>query len=260
MKPNTAFCLVLTGAAIWLSRTPLLRRRYSVWVAILTAAIVTTAVLTISEYVFNWNAGIDELLFRDAEHLGSSSPPGRFAPGTAIALLLMSGGVLLVDRFPRTSHCLTLCAVLIALIGLLGYFYQLPSVYGAGRFTSLALNTVIGLLALCTGLLASRPDRGLTGLLIKSRHHRSQIHALIAGAVVLPIILGSVALGGERLGVYGEEFTLVFFSVLLIALTVALVGVTGARQLAVERQRTKSEEALRESEDRFRAIETIFRI
>ena len=254
MKPNTAFCLMLIAVALWLSRTPAAREGNSAWVILLTASVGLIAAITLGEYAFSWNAGIDELLFRDLEQAGSSSPPGRLAPGTACALMLISGGIAFVDRFARISQAFTLFTFLLALIGLLGYLYRLPAVSGAGRFTSLALNTVFCFLTISMGLLASRPDRGPMGLLTKSRDHRSQMRALVAGAVILPIILGSAALWGERRGFYGGEFTLVFFSVLLIALTLALVWVTGAEQLALDRRREASENALRESEELARSV------
>ena len=253
MKPNTAICLISAAWAVWLSRTPLLRSRHSTWIAILAVLIATISVFTLSEYLFHWNAGIDELLFRDSEHFGLAPPPGRIAPGTAMSLLMFAIAVFVIDRYPRLSHFLCLNAILIALVGLLGYLYQLPTVYSPGKFTSIALNTVLSLLAVGVGLLASRPDFGLTGLLTRS-HLRSQTHVLIAGAICFPMLLGSIALWGERNGIYGGEFTFVFFSVLLIVLTVLLVWVTGRQQLAFEAQRTASEEALRDSEERFRAM------
>ncbi len=254
MKANAALCILLTAAAIWLSRSEALRRRYQIWIWILVAVVSITALLTASEYLFHWNAGLDELLFYDFEHSGVIYPPGRFAPGTALCLLLLSGALLALDRRPLLSHGLALAVVLVSLIGLIAYLYNLPTLYGASRYTSMALHTVFGFLCLSLGLLATRPRVGLTALLVESRAQGSHTHSLVLGAVLLPMLLGSVALAGQQLGWYGSEFTLAFFSVMLIVLSVTLVWVTAGERQKVEGRRRQTEAALRESEERFRAI------
>ncbi len=231
MKANTAVCFALTAAALWLSRTAESRRRNAAAVCILAFAVIGIAAVTLGEYAFGVNTGLDELLFRDVEHAGTAYPPGRFAPGTGACFLLLAAALLSLDAWPRIAHGFTLAAALVALIGLIGYLYNLPTLYGAGRYTSLALHTVIGFLALTTGLVAARPDRGIAALIAEP-----QIRPLIAGALLLPLALGSVAIAGQRLGWYGGEFSMALFSVLLIVLTVALVWTT-----AIERQRIEGE-------------------
>ena len=253
MKVNTSLGILFASVAIWLGRTPSLRWRHAPWIDILSILVISISAVTIGEYFLRLNFSIDEIFLRDASAIALRQPPGRPAPGTAFALLAIAAAIFLIDRFPRITHALTLFAALIGLIGLIGYVYQLPTLYSPGRFTSLALNTVFSVLGLCAALFASRPDRGLARLLTAS-YARSQLSALLFGAIGLPILLGSLTLWGERLGVYGAEFTLAFFSVLLIVLTVLLVWVTGARYMAVEQQRSISQEALRDSEERFRAM------
>ncbi len=58
--------------------------------------------LVLSEYVFGWRLGIDELLFVD--HAGRAAGiayPGRFAPTTAINLMLAGAALLALERRPR---------------------------------------------------------------------------------------------------------------------------------------------------------------
>lgn len=240
MKPNTAACLGLTAAALWLSRTVELRRHYSLIIWILGALVIAVAVITLFEYGFGWSAGIDELLFRDSEHVGTAYPPGRLAPGTAVCFVLLSGALLALDSWPRISHGLTLAAALTALIGMIGYLYNLPTLYGAGRYSSLALHTVAGFLALSAGILAARPQRGLAALFADS-----EVRPLLNGALLFPVILGSLTLTGQRNGWYGSEFTLALFSVLLIVLTTALVWITGVERQRIQAKRRQAEEDLR---------------
>ena len=258
MKANTAFCLAMTAGALWLTREEGSREGHSVWAWVLITVVSSIALITLCEYAFDWNVGIDQLIFKDLEHAQTSYPPGRFAPGTGVCFILLSAALALVDSWPRTSHGLTLGAVLIALVGLIGYLYDLPTLYGAARYTSMALHTIVAFLALCAGVLAARPERGLTVLLAQTRPQGSTSRWVLVGAIVFPIILGSLALSGQRRGWYGSEFTLATFSVFLIVLTVALVWLTGAERQRVEARRVEAEKALRYSELQFRALaETI---
>ncbi len=239
MKANTAVCFALTAGAVRASGTATARTRNALLVWLLTGFVIAISALTLAEYAFGWNSGIDELLFRDPEHTGTSYPPGRFAPGTGICFLLISASLLLLDAWPRIAQALTLATALIALIGLIGYLYNLPTLYGAGRYTSLAVHTVGGFLALCIALAAARPDRGLAALM-KDR----ELRPLIAGAVLLPLVLGSLSIEGQRLGWYGGEFTLSLFSVLLIVLTVALVWKTGIERQRIDAERLRAQRDL----------------
>jgi signal transduction histidine kinase len=148
--------------------------------------------------------------------------------------------LLAIDARPRLADGLTLAALLVALIGLIGYLYSLPTLYGAGLYTSLALHTVTGFLAIGIGMAAARPGRGIASLFADP-----EIRPLMAGAVLLPMALGSLSRAGQRLGWYGGEFSLALFSMLLIVLTVALVWTTGRERQRVDAQRRKAEEDLR---------------
>ncbi len=254
MKVNTALGLGLTALALWLSRTPSCRKRYAPWVCLLLGIVGAIAAITLAEYVFHWSAGIDQLIFLDPEHQNSAYPPGRMAPGTAICLLILSCALILFDRFRRTSQGLILLTFLVSLIGLIGYVYHLPTVYGADLYTSLALHTVFGFVLLCLGALAARSNVGLTGLLVNSWAQHSTLHTFAAGAVLLPLALGSMVLSGQRYGLYGAEFTLALFTVLLIVVLVGLVWITGAEKQQMEEKRLRVQEALLDSEERFRAM------
>ena len=254
MRGNTAFGLGFSAGALWLSRTKISRERHSLMVWILLAMVSLIAVLTLCEYALQWNAGIDQLIFRDREHLGTLFPAGRLAPGTAFCFLTLAGAFWFLDARPRLSDSLIVVTAFVSLVGLIGYIYELPTLYGAGRYTTMALNTVVSFLALCVGLVASRPKRGVAALLVDSRAQGSNLHLLLTGAVLLPVVSGAVALQLQRLGWYGNEVTLALFSVILMALSVTLVWVTGAQRRQTEAKRYGAEKALRESEERLRTM------
>ncbi|MBV8865805.1 MAG: PAS domain S-box protein [Acidobacteriaceae bacterium] len=166
----------------------------------------------------------------------------------------MSAALLFADRWKVISHALTLLTALVATISLIGYLYDLPTLYGEALYSSLALPTIFSFLVLGAGMLASRPQRGLTALIIGSQAEASNVRSLLAGAVLLPIIVGLFTLQGQRLGWYGSEFGLALFAVILILLTVSLVWATERERQRVEAKRLEAEQALRNSEEKFRTL------
>src|SRR5712691_1377697 len=86
MKANTAVAVILAGLSLWLSvpgwENPAAR-------AVARGCAGATALiglLTLCEYVFDWNLGIDQLLFRDYP-AALDTPPGRMASLTTLSLL-----------------------------------------------------------------------------------------------------------------------------------------------------------------------------
>ena len=83
MKANTAVALVLAGAALFISGSraapPL--QGLARAMALIVAAL---GLVTLSQYVFGWRLGIDELLFRDTAN-AYNAIPGRMSPYIALA-------------------------------------------------------------------------------------------------------------------------------------------------------------------------------
>ena len=95
MKANTAVCFVLSGIALFLalappaSATPRQRIGLSRLGRACGGLSGLIAALTLSEYIFAWNSGIDQWLFLDAVGAAGTSHPGRMAPETAVCFVLL---------------------------------------------------------------------------------------------------------------------------------------------------------------------------
>ena len=95
MKANTAVCFVLSGIALFLALAPpasaTLRQRIGLSRLGRACGGLSglIAALTLSEYIFAWNSGIDQWLFLDAVGAAGTSHPGRMAPPTAVRFLLL---------------------------------------------------------------------------------------------------------------------------------------------------------------------------
>jgi len=146
IQPNTGIALALLGLALQLGPT-----RAAAVPAALAGAI---GGITGLEYVFHWNAGIDNLLI--ASHYGV--PPGRLAPNTAVALAV--AGIVLsawgLRRFPPQLMA-TAGSVLagLGLVAMTGYATGLRGAYLWGNATAMALGTAVAVFAVGVSTMAA---------------------------------------------------------------------------------------------------------
>jgi len=153
MQYNTALGFLLCGTGMLLG---IFKNRYiSFAIGIL---LILLGGLTLFEYIFSLNIGIDEL-FMKHDIVVKTSHPGRMAPNTASCFVLF-GGTLLFSLFSRKPAYESLYKSIIAslifafsIVALSGYMTHLESAYGWGNLTRMAVHTSAGFVVLSIGLL-----------------------------------------------------------------------------------------------------------
>ena len=256
MQPITAICLAISGTAIlfarYLSRIPILHVG-------LGAFILLLSILSLGQYITDSDLGIDGVFFPEAvrDQPVAMPHPGRMAEPTAIAFILISVSTILVGARTRTlarlsAICATIVLVLVIAI-LLGYLFQaghLTTIFG---FSSVALNTAVGLGALSVGLLALRPEVGWIGLVRGSGIGASAARRLLPLVVVVPIAVSWLALKGSEAGLYPAEVRLALITTVTLVLLVSLTIWAATRLNNLDAIR-RTEQALRETETQARAV------
>src|SRR5262249_39590135 len=138
---------------------------------ILALVAACIGLLTLSEYVFGWDLGIDQLLFTDSAP-EQRYAPGRMAPMTALSFLLFGAAAPLSDdsRGWRGADKVAAFVALAGLIATVGYAYDAQALYGMApsgiMAIHMALHTAALLLVLGVGAMAAQPDVGLMALLL----------------------------------------------------------------------------------------------
>jgi PAS domain S-box-containing protein len=153
VKANTAVGFILAGVALALKTKP---NRASALAANLCAgSAALIGLLTLGEYAFGWNLGIDQLLFREPVAAVETSHPGRMALPTALNFLVLGTALLLLGTRsgrPATAG-LTAIAAAVAGAALVGYLFDVRFVARFGPFTPIAVPTALMFLVLCGGVL-----------------------------------------------------------------------------------------------------------
>jgi len=155
MQYNTALGFVLCGFGLLF--TLFGKSRFAVVAGALAA---TVGGLTLIEYVFGVNLGIDQL-FHEHDITVKTSHPGRMAPNTALCFALVGLAVIarsLIQR-PRRRSLVTVLLSSLALafgvVALSGYLAGLETAYGWGWLTRMAIHTSVGFIVVSIGLLAA---------------------------------------------------------------------------------------------------------
>jgi PAS domain S-box-containing protein len=250
MKPNTALGFGASGTAILALALGHTRRAQGLS-AVAAMVPVLAGTLTLAEYAFHRDLGIDQLLFRDPV---PALYPGRMAPTTAACLVVLGASLLFAARGRgRVSARLVVASMLVGFLAVLGYLFGASALYRWSTYTSMALPTALGFLVASFGVRLLRP----TGLVASSSTAGGVlVRHLVPQAIVALVALGWVRLLGERAGFYGTEMGLAITTAGAVFIVTALIQRTARSLHQVDLQRQRAEQALRafnaELEDRVR--------
>ncbi len=151
MQYNTALGFVLAGVSVYWALT---RQRWYVYAFAGTASLI--GMLTLVQYIFGLDLGIDQLFMEHYIDVNTSHP-GRMAPNTALCFSL-TGLALLIAVSPfsiRYAIAGTLGSVIFALglVAFVGYLTSVETAYGWGALTKMAVHTSLGFMLLGAGIL-----------------------------------------------------------------------------------------------------------
>jgi PAS domain S-box-containing protein len=191
MKANTAVCFILTGIALLLTARPPatfnpersgrsfgygnrtaypLRVQFSTLLfrlARLCGLLVgLIGLLSLGEYVFGWNPGIDQWLFIEPNGTVGTSYPGRMAPETALSFVLLAAALWITGSSHQTrwtalaSVSLGLLVTTLALAAMLSYPTPGLGAYGWFGLTIMAMHTslLFAMLGMAVIAISWQPD------------------------------------------------------------------------------------------------------
>ncbi len=256
MKANTALAFILAGVSVRLLKKEQASQRTRRIAHVCAFTVALLGLLTLSEYLFGWDLGIDQLLFQKSLEAVATSNPGRMAPATAINFLALGLALMLLDtRYSQWPiQLLTLAAALIALIPLIGYVYGLHFLYTMSLYSNAAVHTWATFAVLCVGLLFARPERGLMAICTSDSAAGVMVRRLLPPVILTPAALGWLILTGQHAGLYGTEMGLSLLLVSSILFPAALILWNAASLYQMEAVRKQAERRVKENTAQIVAI------
>ena len=256
MFPNTATCVVLGGIALLLLGN-MRGSRSRVAARVLAAMVASIGTLTLFEHIFHVNLGIDTLLFERPWGQRASISPMRMGLPASVSLLMLGSGLLLASLGfyqRRLASTLGLGVVAIVSLSIIGYWYGADQLFLVPRFTGIALQLSTMIAALAVGLIAVLPQHGVMAILRRDDAGGQLASSLMVPIIGIPLLLGWVHVVGEQAGLYDTAFGTAVRTLIEIVLLLGMLWWTAdglSRQAQMARA---AEQALRESEQRFRIM------
>ncbi|HEU4417021.1 MAG TPA: PAS domain S-box protein, partial [Candidatus Angelobacter sp.] len=250
MKPNTALCFLLSGAALWLQlkgigRSPSTARLTKLIVRFCAALVTTVGGISFCERIFHRSIGIDELMYYRTLMATHDPNPGLMATATALAFVFLGATLLLVDWENRPDHFpaqwLALATVLIGVIAMLGYVYGVR-VFSITVYATMALHTATLFTLLGAGVLCATPDRGLMATLTSPNLGGLMARRLLPILLVVPVLVGWIRLQGQKAGYYDLEFGLAMFTASSLIISAIVVWTSANWLNRTDQARSRAEE------------------
>lgn len=253
IQPLSALALALGGAAALLLCA---RGRAHGPGRALGAVLLLLGFATLVEYVFDTDIGLDQLLLRTVVKAGVAYP-GRLAPHTATALVLLGAGLLVSTPHGKAvlRDVLAALAGLVALTAVIGFAYGVPALYHLDAPVGMAMYTAVGILLLACAILLADPHRGLLQVVVHRTAGGVLARRFLPIAAIVPLVLGFVFfVAGERLGWFGVALGASLLVVAAIVILAALVLHTAAALDRADIARFGTEETLRDERSRLATI------
>jgi signal transduction histidine kinase len=241
MKANSAICSMLAGLALYFLQTqrPVPPEHKNLIVRVCAGLTATIALLSLAEYIFGFDLGVDEFLFPQTNREGSVHP-GRMSVMSAFAFSMIGIGLLLVDSPRRyvVADTLALVSAAISLLAIASYMYQAAAFEG-----QMPLYGAVVLLLISVGMLCARADRGVMAKVSSNSFGGIMARRLLPATFLIPIILGWLQHRGQRGGLYGPEPGLALFAVanVLVFLSVVWWGVNSLHRMDTKRRQAERE-------------------
>jgi hypothetical protein len=246
MKFNAALVFLLAGVSLRgasACRGPCFRRMGRICAGL----VILIGALTLVEHISGQDLGIDNLLIKEDARATSKYSPGRMSSQTAVSFVFF-GVALLLSAASRgrwrsvVSRALLMCVVFITLANLVGHLFGFVFQVGISQITGMAFHSSLAFLLLCAGLHCAMHESGQKNILFSETTGGIMARRLLPAAILLPLLLGWLMVGGRKSGLYdtpaGAAFfvvcTLVFFTVLVLATARQLHLLDLARREAVD--------------------------
>ncbi len=251
MMVNTALVIFFSGISLLLFITGKIKP-----LAIFFAVLVfLTGCISLSEYLFSWNAGIDELFIKDL-NTAPGMYPGRMSPITATASILL--GISLLTYSIKNTIALRLSEfsaigiLLISFTSLIGYLYESTHLYQVAHFSSIAVNTAISLMLLSLALLISRPGKGFIAAFNKKTNAARIGSREVPALIIVTVLVGWLQLKLQEEGLFDSKFG-VSVMIITFAITFFFITWSGTKRLnRLEYERKNSALKILNNEKRFR--------
>ncbi len=243
MKFNTAVCFLLSTVALGLLMRP---GRWRPYTGCLLAIIpIAVAVISISQDVFNYSSGLDELFVTDHQAQNVYPYPGRMATSTAGSFIILNLSLLFFNAKNKRLrlaaqygfHLVTFTAT----VAFIGYLYGVPVFYKLSFLSSMALQSSLTFIALSVLASMHHSYLGLTGLFTGSHTGNIVARWLFPFMLIALLALGYLHIQVQKYNLVSSQFNtaLLISSVLIVILVIISITAQALNRLDIDRDKAE---------------------
>ena len=201
MKFNTALCFSLAGVGI-ASYNKNYEKKYISLTTTVGVLIFLISAISLSEYIFKMNVGIDELIVKDDIIKLDLAPPGRMSPATAFCFILTGLSFLFIFFRKNSPFLISASFILVlSLFDIVGYLYNYDQLYDIFAFSSMAIHTSIAFSIFSIGIIAAKPPQEIIEIL-KSNYPG----VVMTRRLLIPVIGSTILMGGIVIAIVENNF------------------------------------------------------
>ncbi|MGQ0643802.1 MAG: diguanylate cyclase [Gemmatimonadaceae bacterium] len=255
MNPTAALLFALAAIALWLATNR--GEEQDRTVRLLLVALFGLSLACFVDTAGDFGLGLDQLLFGNAMQATGDGRANRLASVTAAALALYSLAMLtLVRKGTRVESAQVALLINLTLAGtaLLAFLYRAGWFDSVGFAMRMARPTAFALTILSLGALFLRPHEGLSRVVMSAGPGGRLARRLLSGGLLLPIVLGWFLLKSYRSQIVAPDLAIMLFALMTGATLIVLTGWQATVVHDSLEERARAEEALRDSEVRFRLL------
>lgn len=258
VNPTTAAALIALGSALWLMIHDELPRGREIARALAALVVIVGVTRLYGLSTGESSFGADQILFGDAMTHTGDGRHNRMSLNSAMNFVLLGVAVLLqLRRSAFASGIAQIFAVMVlfsAQAALIAHAYQSGWFESLGAFNRMALPTAVGFAALGIAIMTLSSRDGLIAIILSDGPGGSLARTLLPAGFLVPTVLGWLLIFGRRERFLDPDIADTLFVLATILIFVAIVAWIATQLHASHLDRVRTENALRESEVRFRLI------
>lgn len=250
MMPNTALCIIAAAISLWGQQSeggahPIARA--CAW------GVVAVGLMTLGEYAFGWETGIDRVLFGNAVSKMPLLHPGRMSIIAASCFVVLGAALsalgVQTERGCRRAQLFALTTACTAMLVLLGHAYGTQNIGTVAGHAKMDLPTALSIALLSVGILLARADRGVMAVLVSDSIGGRMARRFLPTAIGVLMGLGWLRIAGQHAGYYKTEFGTALMTSMNVIIFSALIWRSARSIDATDASRRKAEDSLRAARD-----------
>ena len=249
MKFNTAVCFILLGSALFTTQLQG-KKNYKPLFFALSALAALIGALSLSQDIFHYNSGMDQLFIIDKDAIAEKYPyPGRMAANVSACFLLF--GLAFIGFCAKNSYLHIVSQYFLHLItaisavAIMGYLYGLSLFYKLSFVGSMAVHTAVLLLFMSIIATLLHPSLGIANLFTGRLVGNKMAKRLFLLIVSMVIIFGSLMVQSQRRGFLSVETGDSLLAVCFLFVSLLLIWYTANWLNRIDLKRYEAEEEVK---------------